>query len=228
MKSTCCTLRLTGWRWMSLISDGYTLPSTVRSMIVFSPAEPDRATRRSRRFDRQADRVHAVAVDDPGDLIVGAQTARVGTPGATAGFGDENGLRHGDRLPSTLVPAPAGNPLDPAPRQVNTAASNATAPRRASLTPGWIGRGDERTAHLSDRSLITRLDRAGRWSEWADSRTVCSSLWGGAGSQVRRGCGRGRGSGRAVRRVPRRSARPIRRVGRRRRSVLRRAAPPPS
>ncbi len=28
-----------------------------------------------------------------------------------------------------LVPAPAGNPVDPAPRQVNTAASNATAPR---------------------------------------------------------------------------------------------------
>ena len=43
------TVRRTGWRCRSLTIAGYTVPSTVRSSTVFTPAAPDRARRRSRR-----------------------------------------------------------------------------------------------------------------------------------------------------------------------------------
>ena len=48
-KSTWLTVRRTGWRCRSLTIAGYTVPSTVRSSTVFTPAGPDKATRRSRR-----------------------------------------------------------------------------------------------------------------------------------------------------------------------------------
>ena len=57
-------------------------------------------------IDRHADRIHPVAVHDGGDLAVGAEATGIGASGAAANFGLENGLRHGDRLPSNLVTTP--------------------------------------------------------------------------------------------------------------------------
>ena len=128
MKSMCCTLRFTGWRWMSLMSDGYTLPSTVRSRMVFIAAAPERATRSSRRLT---------------DTLIGS----IPWPYTTAGMLSSARRRRESELPvrrpvsamrtvsdmvidfhQLLVPATAGNPVDSVPRQVNTAASHATAP----------------------------------------------------------------------------------------------------
>ena len=116
MKSMCCTERFTGWRWMSLISVGYTVPSTVRSRIVFMPAAPDRAWRSSRRSTETASGSMPWPYTTAGILPSARRRRASELPACAPGFGLENGLRHGDRLPSDLVTAPT----DRAPRRYSS------------------------------------------------------------------------------------------------------------
>ncbi len=57
-------------------------------------------------IDRHGERIHAVAVHDGGDLALGAQATRSRRFRRCGQVRRENGLRHGDRLPSELVTAP--------------------------------------------------------------------------------------------------------------------------
>ena len=123
MKSTWVTVRRTGWRWSSLTIAGYTVPSTVRSSTVLTPAGPDRARRRSRRPTATTTGVHAVAVQDAGDVVGGAHAAGGGAARRAAGVGDEHGGCHGEE------------PLRTTDRWPERPAHDATRPARASHRP---------------------------------------------------------------------------------------------